>query len=79
MIKMKGQKAEHSKNHAKKKENIEKNRIQELDALIEEKKHELINYKNNLALQSQLKTKLKGEKVGENIMFVSEKAKKKKK
>ena len=57
---MKEQKAENSKNNAKKKETLEKNRLQELDALIEEKKHELINYKNNIILQSQLKTKLKG-------------------
>jgi ribosomal protein L29 len=57
---------------------IERKRIHELEQLIEEKKEELLNYKNNLALQSKIKDKLKGESVGEAFL-IGEKPKRKKK
>ena len=47
--------------------------------MIEEKKQDLLSYKNNITLQNQFKNKLKGEKVEESIWFVSENKKKKKK
>lgn len=58
---------------------IERKRINELEQLIEEKKEELLNYKNNLALQSKIKDKLKGQSVGEAFLIGEEKPKRKKK
>lgn len=58
---------------------IERKRINELEQLIEEKKEELLNYKNNLALQSKIKDKLKGQFVGEAFLIGEEKPKRKKK
>ena len=56
---------------ANKNSELEKKRLSDLQALIEEKKQELLNYKQNIALQGQLKNKLKGQKVGEDILFMS--------
>ena len=47
--------------------------------LIEEKKQDLLNYKNNISLQQKLKGKLKGEKVKNELIFMGQKNNKKKK
>ena len=75
---MKAEKAEVHKKHQNIRAELERKRLAELNNLIEEKKQELINYKNNISLQAQFKTKLKGEKVKDNIYVVHEKTKKKK-